>query len=73
MLNNKKFSDLRTKHGLSREHLSAKLGVSAAVIQVVETLSKHNPSINLILKYMKYFKVELNDLVDMNVELGDAV
>ncbi len=69
-----KFSTLREKEKINREHLAVRLGISSSAVQDLETCSNHNPHISLILKYMKYFKVGLKDLVRIdNIELGDAM
>lgn len=74
MIISSKFLSLRVKENLNREHLAARLNVSASAIQDLETCPNHNPHINMLLKYRKYFKVELKELVKMDdVDLGDAV
>lgn len=74
MINSTKFAQLRKEKDLKREVLAVELGVSTSAIWNVENDPKHNPSINLILKYVKYFGVEMTELVDVeNTKLGNSL
>ncbi|KKL81979.1 hypothetical protein LCGC14_1989360 [marine sediment metagenome] len=74
MIYSEKFLSLRTGSKMNREHLAVRIGLSTGAIQDLETCPGHNPHISLILKYMKYFKVKLGDLVKIeDIELGDGV
>lgn len=72
LINHKRFLALRNGINIKREQLAIDLGVSSSAVWNVESDKTHNPSINLVLKYMKYFNVKFDELLNANnVELGD--
>ena len=55
-------SRLRTQQGITQEQLAGKLGVSGAYISMLESGKKANPSLGLLQKLARAFKVAIGDL-----------
>jgi len=56
-------SRLRMQQGFTQEQLAAKLGVSGAYISMLEAGKKTNPSLGLVRKLARIFKVPIGDLL----------